>query len=156
MLRLELSPTERRIIVTDGTSESCAGSISGITVSFGSIVMRLDLAIASVPFDLIIGALTLVETHAFADVYQQTVTIRNRGKTEVLNLVYEPETWDGSDDELTTESESDIGEDLDKGDYSAFVLTLKEDKFPGTEIEEIDITGEKVSHLSEKYAADVK
>ena len=61
-LRLELSTTERRIIVADGTSGSCAGSISGIPVSFGSIVMRLDfLVIASVPYDLIIGAPTLVE-----------------------------------------------------------------------------------------------
>ena len=50
--------------------------------------------------------------------------IRNHGKTEVLNLVYEPETWDGSHDELTTESESEIGEDSDKGNYSVFVLTL--------------------------------
>ena len=60
-LRLELFPTERRIIVAGGTSGSCAGSISGIPVGFDSIVMRLDfLVIASVPYDLIIGASTLV------------------------------------------------------------------------------------------------
>ena len=63
------------------------------------------------------------------------VKIRSHGKTEVLNLVYRPEMWDGSHDELTTESESDIGEDLDKGDYSAFVLTLKEDQVHTAEIE---------------------
>ena len=34
--------------------------------------------------------------------YHQTVTIRNHGKTEVLNLVHELGTWDGSDDEITT------------------------------------------------------
>ena len=86
--------------------------------------------------------------------YHQTVTIRNRGKTEVLNLVYEPETWDGSDDDLTTESESDFGQNSDKGDCIAFVLTSKEDRFPSTEIEEIEATEEKVSHLSEECAAD--
>ena len=60
-LKLELSPTKRRIIVADGISESCAGSISWIPVSFGSIVMWLDrLVIASVSYDLIIGAPTLV------------------------------------------------------------------------------------------------
>ena len=83
-------------------------------------MIRLDfLVIASVPYDLIIGAQTLVEMRACIDIYHQTVTIRNHGKKEVLNLVYEPETWDGSDDELITESESDIGEDSDKEDYSA-------------------------------------
>ena len=63
--------------------------------------------------------------------------------------MYEPETRDRSDYEITTESESDIGEDSDKGDYGVFVLTLKEDRFPITEIEEIHVTEEKVSHLSE-------
>ena len=77
-LRLELSPTERRIIVADRTSGGCAGSISGIPVSFGSIVMRLDfLVIAPVPYDLIIGAPTLLEMRACIDMYHQTVTIRN-------------------------------------------------------------------------------
>ena len=94
-LKLELSPTERRIIVADRTSGNCAGSISGIPVSFGSILMRLDfLVIASVPCDLIIGAPTLVEMRTCIYMYHQTVMIRNRGKTEVLYLVYEPETWD--------------------------------------------------------------
>ena len=110
-LRLELPPTERRMIVADGTSGICAGSISGIPVSFGPIVMRLDfLVIASVPYDLIISVLTLVEMCACIDMHQKTITIRNHGKIEVLNLVYEPETWDGSDDEFTTELESDIGD----------------------------------------------
>ena len=83
-------------------------------------------------------------------------TIRNHGKTKVLNLVYEPETWEGSDDELTTESESDIGEDSDERDYSAFVVTLKKDQVPIAEAEEIDFTEEKVAHLTEEYAADIK
>ena len=121
-LRLELSPIESRIIVVDGISGSWAGSISVIPVSFDSIVMRFNfLVIASVPYALIISAPTLVEMHACIDMYHQTVTIRNHGKTEVLNLMHEPETWDGSDDGLTTESESDIGEDSDKEDYSVFV-----------------------------------
>ena len=65
--------------------------------------------------------------------HQQTVTIRNH-KTEALNLVYEPETWDVSDDELTTESESDIGEGPDKEYYRTFVLTLKKIDFPALKL----------------------
>ena len=142
-LRLELSSTERRIIVADGNSGSCAGSILGIAVSFVSTVMRLDfLVIASVPYDLIIGASSLLVMRACVDMYHQTVTIRNHGKTEILNLVYKSETLDGSDDELTTESESEIGEDSDKEDRIAFVLTSKEDRFPITEVEEIYMTEE--------------
>ena len=92
-LRLVLSPKERRIIFADGTSRSCARSISGIPVSWGSIVMRLDfLVIASVLYDLIISALSLVDMQAGIDIYHQTVTIRNHGETEVLNLLYETET----------------------------------------------------------------
>ena len=72
---------------------------------------------------------------------------RNHSKTEAFNLVYEPEAWDGSDGVDTIESESDIGKDLDKGEYSAFLLTFKEDQFPIAEIEEIDVTEKNVSHL---------
>ena len=75
--------------------------------------------------------------------YRQTVTIRNRGETEVLNVMYEPETWDGSYEELTTESGSEIVEASGKRDYSAFVLTLKEDRFPITEVKETEATQEK-------------
>ena len=67
----------------------------------------------------------------------------NHRKTPVLNIVYEPETWGGSDNELTTESESDVKEDSGKEDYSTFALTLTEDRFPITEIEEIDLIEEK-------------
>ena len=119
--------------------------------------MRLDfLMIASVPYDLIIDALTLEAMRACIHMYDQTVKIRNHGETEVLNLVYELETWDGSDDELTSESESDIGEDSDKGHYSAFVLALNKDQVPIAEAEEINVTDEKSTHLREEYAANIK
>ena len=36
------------------------------------------------------------------------------------------------------------------------MLTLKEDHVCIAEIEEIDVTTEKVSHLPEEYAADIK
>ena len=65
-----------------------------------------------------------------------------------MNLVHEPETWGGSDDELTTEWESDIAEDSYRRDYSAFVLTLKEDRFPIIEVEERDMIEENVSDVS--------
>ena len=156
-LWLELCPTERCRIVADGTSGSCTGSISGVPVSFVSIVMHLDFSvIASVPYDLIIGAPTLVEIRECIDLYHQTVTIRNHCKTEVLNLVYKPESWDRTDEELTTESESDIWEDSKKGYYRAFVFTLKEDRFPIAEMEEINVMEEKFSRLWEEYTADIK
>ena len=73
-----------------------------------------------------------------------------------MNLLYETETWNGSDEKLTTESESDIGEDSDKGGYKPFVLTLKEDQVPIADVEEIEVTEEKLSHLPVEYAADIK
>ena len=104
------------MIVADGNSGSCASSIFGIRVIFGSIVMHLDfLVTVSVPYCLIIGAPRFVEMRACIDRYHQTASIRN--------LVYEPEIWDGSDNELRTESENDIRKDSDREDYSAFVLT---------------------------------
>ena len=70
----------------------------------------------------------------------QTITIRSHGKTEVLNLEYEPEMWNGLDGELTTESESGTSEDSDKGNYCALILTLTEDQVPIAEVKEIDAT----------------
>ena len=85
------------------------------TSLFSFYVIRLDfLVVDSVPYDLIIGAATLVGILASIDVYHKTVSIRNHAKTEALNLAYEPETCNGSEYELTTESESDSGEDLNK------------------------------------------
>ena len=105
------------------------------------IVMRLDLlVIASVSYDLIIGAPTLVEMRERIYMYHQIVTIRDHSKTEVLDFVHESETWDGSDDEPTTKSESDIGKDSDEVDYVAFLLTLREDQFPITEVQKIKVT----------------
>ena len=92
---------------------------------------------------------------ASIDTHHQTVTIRNRGKTEVLNLVYEPETWKESDNELKTEFESGMWEDSHTWYYSAFVLTLKEERPPIVEVEKIDVSQEKISHLPEEYAEDI-
>ena len=51
-LRLEISLTESHAIFAHGNSESLVGSVSGIPVSFGSIVMRLYFSIiSSVPYD---------------------------------------------------------------------------------------------------------
>ena len=86
---------------------------------------------------------------ACIDIYHQKVTIRNRAETEVMNLVYELETWDESDDELVIESDSDIGKDSDSVEYNALVLTLKDGQVPIAKDEEINAREEKVSHLSE-------
>ena len=66
-------------------------SRSVVQVSFGSIVMRLDfLVIALVPYDLIIGAPTLVEMRACTDICHQTFNIKNHGKAEALILDMNP------------------------------------------------------------------
>ena len=106
-LRLELSRTKRRIIVAYGTYGRCTRLITGTSLIFGSIVMGLDsLVIASVPYGLIIGAATLVDMLTCIDMPHQIDMTRKEGKREVLNLVYESETWAGSDHELTSGSEN--------------------------------------------------
>ena len=47
-------------------------------------------------------------------------------------------------------------EDYDKGNYSAFVLILKEFRCLITKVKEIDMTGENVSQLPEECAANIK
>lgn len=55
---------------------------------------------------MIIGAPILDDMHSRIHVYHQTFPIKKNGKPEALNIVYEPETWDGSDNELMTDSET--------------------------------------------------
>ena len=47
-------------------------------------------------------------------------------------------------------------ETLNSMSQEAMVINLKEDRLPITEVEEIDVTKEKVSHLSEEYVTDIK
>ncbi len=58
--------------------------------------------------------------------YSLTEHVRKDGKAEVLNLVYEPEVFDDTDDELMTETESetDAGEVPDNDEFSGFVVPL--------------------------------
>ena len=54
---------------------------------------RIDIIlVASVLYDLIIGAPTLVEMRACIDMYHETVTIRNHSTTEVLHQLYQYES----------------------------------------------------------------
>ena len=69
------------------------------------------------------------------------MTIRSHGKKEVFNFVYELETWDGSDNELTTKSESEIGEDSDIGDYCILLLNLKEVGFQSLKLKNVEGRG---------------
>ena len=156
-LRFQLSPTKRRIVVADGSTGDCAGILQEILVSFGDIAARLDfMVIKSLPYHLIIGSPTLVDMCACIDLYHQKVKVRKDGKTETVNLVYEPEMYEDTDDELTTDTESDIGEESDKDEYSAFLLTLS-DVVDSPDVEKyVDPVEDKVAHLSEEYAAEVK
>ncbi len=73
-LRLNLSPTKRRIVVGDGSTGDCAGVLEEILVSFGDIVVRLNfMVIKSFPYDLIIGSPTLFDMCACMYLYHQAV-----------------------------------------------------------------------------------
>ena len=86
---------------------------SDVPVGFGKVVVHLKfMVIEAVPYDLIIGTPALVQIPARIDMYSQTVQVRKDRKIQVLNLVHEPEVFDDTDDELTTDtdSETDAGE----------------------------------------------
>ncbi len=109
-LSLKLSPKNRRIVVADGFTRDCAGVLEEIPVSIRNIVVRLNfMVIKLLTYDLIIGSPTSVDKCACIDLYHQTVTVRKNGKTETLKFVYEPEMYEETEDELTTDTESDIG-----------------------------------------------
>ncbi len=82
--------------------------------------------------------------------------MRKDEKTENLNFVYEPEMYEDTERELTTNTESDIGEESDKDEYSSFVLTLSDvSESPFVE-KDVDQVKEKVAQVSIEYAAEVK
>ena len=43
-----------------------------------------------------------------------------------MNDVYSPEMYEDTENELAMDTESDIAEESDKDEYSAFVLTLSD------------------------------
>ncbi len=92
---------------------------------------------------------------ACIDLYHQTVKVRKDEKIETLNLVYEPEMYEDTEDELTTDTESDIGVESDKDEYSAFVLTLSDITEASCIEKDVDQVEGKVAHLSGEYAAEV-
>ena len=146
-LKLSLAPTERRIVVADGSTGVCKGIVSDVPVGFGKIVVRLKfIVLESVPYDLIIVTPALVQIRSRIDMYSQIVQVRKDGKTEVLNLVYEPKVFYDTDDELTTdtESETDGGEVSDKDEFSGFLMTLDATKEAKNEPEEAEFVRQKV------------
>ena len=114
-MRLELPSMERHIIVADINARNFRVSISELITSFTSTVICPDfLEAESIRYDLINGASALVKMRAYISIYLKTVTTRKNAKTEVLNLLYKPETLDGSDNQQTTDSETNIREDSSK------------------------------------------
>ncbi len=72
--------------------------------------------------------------------------------------MYDPELFDDTDDELTsdTESETDAGEVSDKDEFSGCVMTLHATKEAKNEPEEAELVWQKVEYLGEQYAAEVE
>ena len=129
--------------------------VSNVPVGFGSVVARLKfLVMDSVPFDLIISDPTQIKLRMKIDKYHSTVKVKMNGKSDTLNLQYEPDIGDNTDDDFTSDSESeeDIGEDTDNEDYVGLVLTISE-KNDGTVSErDGDMMAQKLSHLEPEYS----
>lgn len=91
--RLYLSPqyTSKRIMVANGESSSCVGSLLDEPTIFGEQAVKLDfLVVNKSPFDLIIGLQTLTAMCARIDFGAQSVLV-NIGSEEVV-LSLEPDT----------------------------------------------------------------
>ena len=154
-LKLEVEPTNRRIIVANGASEGVKGTVTNIPVGFGSVVTRLNfLVMESVPFDLIISDPTQIKLRMKIDKYHSTVKVKMNGKTDTLNLQYEPDVGDNTDDDFTSDSDShdDIGEDSDPGDYAGLVLTVNEKTVNAIGDGKEDLMTQKLSHLGPEYS----
>ncbi len=103
------------------------------------------------PYNLIIDTLTLGQIRARIDRCSPKVQVMKYGNDEVLNLIYEPEVFDDTDDELTTdtESETDVGEVSDKDEFSGLVMTLDVKNETKNEPEEIVLVEQNVEQLEE-------
>ena len=154
-LRLTPIPTTRRIIVADGTSNSCEGTVVDVPVSFGKIVGHLKfLVLRSPPYELIIGLPTMVKLRCKLDVFNQTARFKHGSTTQTLPLEYEPEAGEDTEDDFTSDSESvgDIGEDSSPDEDDSLVLVLNDKG----ESRGDDCVDEKLNHLSNENATAMK
>lgn len=79
-----------------------------LPVGVGRIVFRLKFFVLNkVPYDLIIGAPTLVQIITRIDMYHQTVKEQKNGKSDILNLEHEPNVGDNTKDDFTTDSSAE-------------------------------------------------
>lgn len=69
----------------------------------------------SISYDLIIGDATQICMRMKIDKYKSAVKVRRDGVTESLNLEYEPEIGDETEDDFTSETDTEavIGGDSD-------------------------------------------
>ncbi len=77
-------------------------------------------------------------------------------KTETLYLVYQPEMSEDTEDEFTTDTQRDIGEDSDEDEYSALVLMLSNVSESPADEKDVDPVADKVAHISEEYGAELR
>lgn len=54
-----------------------------------------------------------------------------------MNLLYESEVWEHTDNKLMTGTDSDIVEDSDKREYNILVLKLAQEPIPNEEAQEM-------------------
>lgn len=86
------------------------------------------LVMESVPFDLIITDPAQIKLKMKIEKYHSTVSVRANGRSETLNLQYDLEVGNDTDDDITSDGETDeaIGVDSDAEDYAGLVLTVSE------------------------------
>ena len=104
-------------------------------------------------YDVVIGQPTLVKIRSNIDLFRQIVKISYHGKTEILNLGYEQDFGDDTEDDFTSDSESegDIGEDSDSEDFNGLVLAINEKEDGISANSEDMLVEEKLSHLDEVH-----
>lgn len=102
-LRINPTPTKRRIKFANGTVKEYAGIVEGVPVSFDYITVPLSfLFISHSRYALIIGAPILTSLQACLDLHQLIATLTYEEKKARLSLQYEPHAIDTSSEEEFT------------------------------------------------------
>lgn len=107
--------------------------------------------------DFIISDTTQIRMRMKIDKYNSTVKFRRNGVTETLNLECEPEFGDDTEDDFTseTDTEEDIVEDFEDGEFYGFKLTIEEDRAELAATSEEELKLEKVQHPEEEHARGI-
>lgn len=145
--KLKLTPTSRRIIMANGSSASCRGIVTNCPVGFGSIDVLLKfMVLSNGPYDLVIG-----QIQTKINMYHQTVKVKKDGVSETLNLEYEPNVGDDTEDDFINDSSTEVdgGEDPDPEDFAGLVFAIEEKGERAVATNDREVVEEKFGNLSD-------